>query len=85
MKKYLVAAVLIVALVTPALADAVHVMLNPTTHKCITTRSPGHMHGYKMMGKYLSLDEIVSPLAVATERLANHLVCSSSRTTDCGA
>ena len=57
MKKYLVAAVLIVSFATPALADAFYVMLNPTNHKCITTRSPGHMHGYKMMGKYPSLGE----------------------------
>ena len=47
MKKYLVAGVLIVGFATPALADAVYVILNPTSHKCITTRSPSHMHGTK--------------------------------------
>ena len=48
MTKYLVAGVLIVGFATPAWADAVYVMLNPTSHKCITTKSPSHMHGYKM-------------------------------------
>ena len=66
MKKYLVAAVLIVALATPALADAVYVMLNPTNHKCITTRSPGHMRGYKMMGKYPSLGEAQTAMHTMT-------------------
>jgi hypothetical protein len=36
MKKYLVAAVLIGAFATPALADEVFVMLEMTTKKCVT-------------------------------------------------
>jgi len=57
MKKYLIAATLIVSFATPALADAIYVMLNPTNNKCITTKSPKRMHGYKMMGKYPTLGE----------------------------
>jgi hypothetical protein len=62
MKKYLVAAILIVSFATPALADAIYVMLNPTSHKCITTKSPRRMHGYKMMGKYPTLGEAQSAM-----------------------
>ena len=66
MKKYLVAAVLIVSFATPALADAFYVMLDMTNHKCITTRSPGHMHGFKMMGKYPSLGEAQTAMHTMT-------------------
>ena len=57
MKKYLVAAVLLISFATPAFADAIYVMLNMKSHHCITTKSPGHMHGFKMMGKYPTLGE----------------------------
>lgn len=50
MKKCLIAAALIVGFATPALADAVYVMLNPTNHKCITTRSPGCGQGLSVVG-----------------------------------
>ena len=66
MTKYLVAGVLIVGFATPAWADAVYVMLNPTSHKCITTKSPSHMHGYKMMGKYPSLGEAQTAMHTIT-------------------
>jgi len=65
-KKCLIAAALIVGFATPALADAVYVMLNPTNHKCITTRSPGHMHGYKMMGKFPTLGEAQTAMHTMT-------------------
>jgi hypothetical protein len=66
MKKYLVAAALLVAFATPAFADAVYVMLNQANHKCITTKSPGRMHGYKMMGKYPTLGEAQTAMHTMT-------------------
>ena len=66
MKKYFLATILIVSFATPALADAVYVMLSPTSHKCITTKSPGHMHGFKMMGKYPTLGEAQTAMHTMT-------------------
>jgi hypothetical protein len=66
MKKYLVAAILTMSFATPALADAIYVMLNPSSHKCITTRSPSRMHGYKMMGRYATLGEAQTAMHTMT-------------------
>jgi hypothetical protein len=66
MKKYLVAAILTMSFATAALADAIYVMLNPSSHKCITTRSPSRMHGYKMMGRYATLGEAQTAMHTMT-------------------
>ena len=53
MKKYLIAAALIVGFVTPAFADEFYVMLEMSSKKCVTMKTqPSDMHKYKMLGKY---------------------------------
>ena len=42
MKKYLVAAVLIVGFLTPALADEFYVMLEMSNKKCVTMKTQRH-------------------------------------------
>ena len=50
MKKYLVAAVLIVSFSAPALADEVYVMLEMSSKKCVTMKAmPSDMTKYKML------------------------------------
>jgi hypothetical protein len=68
MKKYLVAAVLIAAFATPALADEVFVMLDLTTKKCVTMASdPADTKKFKMLGKYPTLGEAETAMHTMTE------------------
>ena len=68
MKKYLVAATLIVAFATPALADEIYVMLEMSSKKCVTMKTkPSDMHKYKMLGKYPTLGEAETAMHTMTE------------------
>ena len=68
MKKYLVAAVLIVGFSAPALADEVYVMLETSSKKCVTMKAmPSDMTKYKMLGKYPTLGEAETAMHTMTE------------------
>ena len=68
MRKYLIAATLIVAFATPALADEVFVMLEMSTKKCVTMATmPADMKKYKMLGKYPTLGEAEAAMHTMTE------------------
>lgn len=68
MKKYLVAAALIVSFATPALADEVFVMLDMTTKKCMTMKTdPNDQKKYKMLGKYPTPGEAETAMLTMTE------------------
>ena len=68
MKKYLVAATLIVAFATPALADEIYVMLEMSSKKCVTMKTkPSDMHKYKMLGKYPTQGEAETAMHTMTE------------------
>ena len=68
MKKYLVAAVLIVSFSAPALADEVYVMLEMSSKKCVTMKAmPSDMTKYKMLGKYPTLGEAETAMHTMTE------------------
>lgn len=63
MKRYIVAAVLIVGFTTPVLADAFYVMLDNTTHKCsIAKTPPTDTEKFSMMGQYGSEAEAMSAM-----------------------
>jgi hypothetical protein len=67
MKKYLIAA-LIVGFTTPAFADAVYVMLEMSSKKCVTMQSkPSDMSKYKMLGEYPTLGEAKTAMLTMTE------------------
>jgi hypothetical protein len=56
MSKYIVAVALVVAFVTPALAEQIYVAFDPASHKCSMMHSqPGA--GMKVMGTYKTEDE----------------------------
>ncbi|MBC8013257.1 MAG: hypothetical protein H7X74_04130 [Methyloceanibacter sp.] len=69
MRKYLVAAILVGAFATPALAvDEGFVMLDMTTKKCVTMKTqPSDMKKYKMLGKYPTLGEAETAMLTMTE------------------
>ena len=68
MKKYLIAAVLITAFATPALADEIFVMLEMSTKKCVTMKTqPSDMTKYKMLGKYPTQGEAETAMHTMTE------------------
>jgi hypothetical protein len=68
MRKYLIAATLIVAFATPALADEIFVMLEMSTKKCVTMKTmPADMKKYKMLGKYPTLGEAETAMHTMTE------------------
>ena len=50
MKKYLVAAVLVVSFAAPALAEEIYVVFDPASHKCEAMHNIPE--GMKSMGKY---------------------------------
>jgi hypothetical protein len=68
MKKYLIAASLIVSFVTPALADEIFVMLDMDSKKCVTMKAmPENMKKYKMLGKYPTPGEAETAMHTMTE------------------
>jgi len=68
MKKYLIAATLIVAFATPALADEFYVMFEMSTKKCSTMRTlPEDMKKFKMLGKYPTLGEAETAMHTMTD------------------
>ncbi|HAH66579.1 MAG TPA: hypothetical protein DCL72_14160 [Rhizobiales bacterium] len=68
MKKYLVAAVLITAFVTPALAADYYVALRVGGGGCeVMTTAPMDTKKYKMMGKYSSEADAKAAMAKMTE------------------
>jgi hypothetical protein len=68
MKKYLVAAVLIAAFVTPALAADYYVALRVGGGGCeVMTTAPTDTKKYKMMGKYSSEADAKAAMAKMTE------------------
>ena len=68
MKKYFIAAALIVAFATPALADEIFVMLDMSTKKCVTmAANPNDTKKYKMLGKYPTQGEAETAMHTMTE------------------
>ena len=68
MRKYLIAATLIVAFATPALAEEFYVMLEMSTKKCVTMKAkPSDMTKYKMMGTYPTLGAAETAMHTMTE------------------
>lgn len=68
MRKYLIAAALIVGFSAPALADEIFVMLDMTTKKCVTMASdPNDTKKYKMLGKYPTQGEAETAMHTMTE------------------
>ena len=68
MRKYIVAAVLIVAFATPAFADEFYVMLEMSTKKCVTmATNPNDTKKYKMLGKYPTQGEAETAMHTMTE------------------
>jgi hypothetical protein len=68
MKKYLIAASLIVAFATPALAGEFFVMYEMSTKKCTTMNAmPSDMKKYKMLGKYPTQGEAETAMHTMTE------------------
>ena len=68
MKKYVIAAALIVAFATPALADEFYVMLEMSSKKCVTMKTkPSDMHKYKMLGKYPTQGEAETAMHTMTQ------------------
>ncbi len=68
MKKYLIAATLIVAFASPALADEIFVMYDMGAKKCVTMRThPNDMKKYKMLGKYPTQGEAETAMHTMTD------------------
>ena len=68
MKKYLIAAALIVSFAAPVLADEIFVMLDMTTKKCATMKTdPQDQKKYRMLGKYPTLGEAETAMLTMTE------------------
>ena len=68
MKKYLIAAALIVGFATPAFADEFYVMLEMSTKKCVTMKAlPSEKKKYKMLGKYPTQGEAEAAMLTMTE------------------
>ncbi len=65
MKKYLVAAVLVVSFAAPALAEEIYVVFDPASHKCEAMHNIPE--GMKSMGKYGSMDEAKKAMASMKE------------------
>ncbi len=63
MKKYLIAAVLIAAFVTPALAEDFYVAADLASGKCEVMNHSPDAKKYKMMGKYASKDAATAAMA----------------------
>ena len=55
MKKYVVAAILVVSFAAPAFAEEIYVVFDPASHKCEAMHNIPQ--GMKSMGKYGSMDE----------------------------
>ena len=68
MKKYLVAAALIVAFATPALAEEIYVVYDNMTKKCVTMATkPTDMTKYKMMGTYPTIGDAETAMRTMTD------------------
>ncbi len=68
MKKYLIAAALIVGTALPAFAGEIFVMYDMAMKKCMTMKTdPGDMKKYKMLGKYPTLGEAETAMHTMTE------------------
>lgn len=68
MKKYFIAAALIVGFAAPAFADEVYVMLDMTTKKCVTMKAkPEDMKNYKLLGTYPTLGGANTAMVTMTE------------------
>ena len=68
MKKYFIAAALIVGFSAPALADQVYVMLDMSSKKCVTMATKlSDMSKYKMLGEYPTLGEAKTAMLTMTE------------------
>lgn len=67
MKKYLIAATLIVAFAGPASAAQFYIMFDNTMKKCVTMRTlPNDQKRYKMLGKYPTQGEAESAMHTMT-------------------
>jgi hypothetical protein len=65
MKKYFVAAVLIVSFAAPAFAEEIYVVFDPASHKCEAMHNIPE--GKKSMGKFGSMDEAKKAMASMKE------------------
>ena len=61
MRKYLIAAALTAAIVTPALAEEIYVVFDPASHKCEAMHNIPE--GKKSMGKFGSMEEAKKAMA----------------------
>ena len=68
MRKYFIAATLIVAFATPAFAAEFYVMYEMDAKKCVTMKTmPSDMKKYKMLGKYPTQGEAETAMHTMTE------------------
>jgi hypothetical protein len=68
MRKYMIAATLIVAFATPVLAAEFMVMYDNDAKKCVTMATmPSDMKKYKMLGKYPTQGEAETAMHTMTE------------------
>ena len=65
MKKYVVAAILVVSFAAPAFAEEIYVVFDPASHKCEAMHNI--TQGMKSMGKYGSMDEAKKAMASMKE------------------
>ena len=66
MRKYLIAAVLVVSTTAPAFANSIYVMLDMRNQKCITSELHSMKH-FKMLGKYPTLGEAETAMHTMTQ------------------
>ncbi|HEX2446985.1 MAG TPA: hypothetical protein VHK26_02205 [Methyloceanibacter sp.] len=68
MKKYLVAATLVISFASPVLADAFYVMFDKTTKTCSVSKSaPTDTEKFSMMGQYGSEAEAMTAMSKMAE------------------
>src|SRR5215813_8213951 len=64
-KRYVVAAILVVSFAAPALAEEIYVVFDPASHKCEAMHNIPQ--GMKSMGKYGSMEEAKKAMASMKE------------------
>ena len=67
MRKYVIAAALILGFAAPALADEIYVILDTTTQKCTTMRTLPQDMNYKILGNYPTPGEAETAMHTMTD------------------
>ena len=65
MKKYALAAILVISFAAPAFAEEIYVVFDPASHKCEAMHNIPE--GKKSMGTYSSMDEAKKAMATMKE------------------